>query len=348
MESFAFWCSKREGSTDRYGIDVVANFNLWMPNRSNDAPALDVGFKISHPSQKVRESERNPQDAPISICELIESISFYCPFKVDLEDFEDLSKIMKDIDVTSAIFNENCTVETTRDYRYDIIKTQHDGKDDNFYLCSFESEALSFTPRNEGTEIHFSLNQENKDDKPIYMRFRIKSQGLKGIATPSKARDRLLTSAFTKEGVIDFRFNDYRTMNRSLWRTADGTKDSHVDLSGMQVHFLLMTKANVNVKHWSDLKEVRPLEKNIWKSYLPNGSSQSNVKTSTESTEVAWHWKSKKGATDDGYKLYLLLQTNVSNWKTILMYLAILLLITIVFDGISEWVRSFIVGILCN
>ncbi len=342
MESFAFWCTRRNNSANTPSIDVVANFNLWMPNVGKGNPVLDVGFKISHVSYESQKQEAMREERASTICGLIEAISFYCPFQVDSSEVEDLSNVMKKPEVAGAIFNENCTVEANDSYLYDVIKPERDGPDARFYLCNCNSEKPACHPRSKGTEIRIRLNQENADDIPIYVRFRIDSPGLRNITIHSKAKDRLLTSAFTKEDVIDFRFNDYRTMDAELVRIIDGIAKENVTIEHMQVHFLLMTKAIVDVKHWSELKEVRPLERHIWSSYLPASITLSASDTRPENTEVAWHWKSTKDTAVDGYKLYLLLQSHVSNFKTIIMYLLILLIITIVFDAISEHVRSLL------
>lgn len=118
------------------------------------------------------------------------------------------------------------------------------------------------------------------------MRFRLYIDQNSGLAKRNDSRDRLFTSAFSREEAIDLRINDYRTLSDEMREKVDGVDPDAYPLKSVTVHTLLMARTSVAVESFEDLHEKRLLEgDSVWGGYLPEGLSASDV--------VAWHWKKK-------------------------------------------------------
>ena len=81
MKSFALWCDAKNAG-ESTGVKVLMNFNLWAEAEKGEShTVLDVGVMLI-PEEK---SSKRKQ-----ICEVVKSISFYCPFPLEKKNFENL------------------------------------------------------------------------------------------------------------------------------------------------------------------------------------------------------------------------------------------------------------------
>lgn len=79
MKSFALWCDAKNAG-ESTGVKVLMNFNLWAEAEKGEShTVLDVGVMLI-PEEK---SSKRKQ-----ICEVVKSISFYCPFPLEKKNFE--------------------------------------------------------------------------------------------------------------------------------------------------------------------------------------------------------------------------------------------------------------------
>lgn len=324
MKSFALWCDARNAN-DSARIRVLMNFNLWVESEKKKSKTfLDVGVMLLPSAADSMEQE--------SVGDVVKSISFYCPFLLEEKDFEDLFSKM-DEKTVGAIFNDRCEC-TKPDSRPVNLITLHNGDPcRRFLLCKCEpgtkTVQLIKSDSGKGTIIKILIDS-NVGASPVYYRFRLSGDFISSLVAVSHSKDKLLTSAFAQEEVIDFRFNDYRTLDDDrVSENIDEKAQGCVPIEGMAVHFLLMSLATVDVDSGCPGgKGRRLLEKDIWNNYAPCEDELDDV--------AAWHWSKQLKRASDGYKVDLRLRRHICNWKTIMLYIFWLFVIDFVFNLIEN------------
>ncbi|WP_169172993.1 hypothetical protein [Bifidobacterium oedipodis] len=317
------------------------NFNLWAEHtEKNPEVALDVGVMLL---PKPSESSTTP-----TVGTYVKGISFYCPFSVDDKSCTDLIDQV-DARTIGAIFNDQCKSADSDNKEWKEVTLQNGSPCEEFYFCKCKR---TYHDEDSGTTIEIDVPKDVPQPWPVYFRFRLRGEGIRQLLTISHSKDQLLTSAFSKEEVVDFRFNDYRTLDDDTVRSKlDENAKGCVPVDGkIPIHFLLMSHATVDVDSGdvTGLKERRLLEEEIWDRYAPNWKHEETGifkkrknhqpdKSRTSLEEVtAWHWKKTIDKPSDGYKMYLRLRLHVSNYGTIARYLVILFFITVVFDSLEQ------------
>ena len=340
MNSFAFWCRPNEGGgedrVDGRGIEAMVNINLWIADSlehgKSSTTAFDFGLMLSSACSDGQDDGKAGDTAQgdeksedlkgdVSILDSIKGISLYCPFKIDKSCFSDLMpKLNKE--TLGAIFNDRCRVyEVDFTSRYVEVNLANDESRGPFLLLSCD--ALKFEECDGGAATVINIDfphiarEVGGESRRVYVRFRLYIDQNSGLAKRNDSRDRLFTSAFSREEAIDLRINDYRTLSDEMREKVDGVDPGAYPLKSVIVHTLLMARTSVAVESFEDLHEKRLLEgDSVWGGYLPEGLSASDV--------VAWHWRKKIDRPGDGYKMYLKLSYSVCNWGTIALYLLFL------------------------
>lgn len=353
MDSFAFWCRPKTGEKKTTGIDFtiepMVNINLWIGDDlgQKNVP-FDFGLMLTIPEKKDTEKGEASADSvdghvpanPVhyggaddvsSILDRLEGISLYCPFEVEKWQFEDLKPRLNK-ETLGAIFNDRCrVVERNFTTRFVEVNLANSKDDRPFYLLSCGTP--KFEKCNDGaTIIHIDFPritmEPDCDPARVYVRFRLNIRGDRGLIRRNDSRDRLFTSAFSREETIDLRINDYRTLGDEIREKIDATDPTNCRLGKMSVHVLLMARTNVAVESFEGLHEKRLLEgKGVWDNYLPE-----NIHPDEET--VAWHWKGDAD-TGDGYKIYLKLVHSVCNWATIGLYLLFLISLSVMTNALT-------------
>lgn len=349
MNSFAFWFRRcpKSGSEKNISISATVNVNLWVDRiheGQRSIPVyLDFGFMLQ---QNKRSTDREGQEEILadeegrvssnsttqngmSLIEQIEGISLYCPFSVQESDCIDLFKSLRNANTLGAIFNDGCNASNgNRNDHYVEVKLDNDNEP--FYLLSYEKPEIISQSNGSIVRISFPTlpkNIKNKAGK-VYVRFRLTIGNKTGLISSNDSRDKILTSALSREEVIDFRLNDYRTLDDKIRERISGDADDVCRPSSVTIHTLLMANSSVDVDSFETLHEKRLLEGgSSWKDYAPNGEPKEIV---------AWHWKRKLDKAGEGYKLYLKLKINVCNRGTIALYLLFLALFSVFTNAASD------------
>lgn len=333
MNSFAFWCRPKEGgeesNSSAHEVEAMVNINLWIAGGQGEGrkgpTAFDFGLMLSlgtadaHGEANLKSGAVEEENA--SVLNLIKGISLYCPFKIKGDHFFDLMPRLNK-ETLGAIFNDRCRVsEVDFSSRYVVVNLANDEDKGEFLLMSCEDFRLEECDAGAATVINIDFPRVAKEvsesARRVYVRFRLSIDHDSALIRRSDSRDKLFTSAFSREEAIDLRINDYRTLTDEIREKVDGVDPDAYRLSAVTVHTLLMARTGVAVESFEDLHEKRLLEGgNVWGGYLPEGLTASDV--------VAWHWKKRLKAPGDGYKMYLKLSCSVCNWTTIGLYLLFL------------------------
>lgn len=351
MKSFGFWLeSEDKPDIESLSIDVLLNFNLWCEPSSGAGRDLDFGFKLS----RAVDSEGADERGSYSIPKHVNAFVLYCPFSLDKKQVFDLYDVLisSQSRVLGAVFNEKCKVTSTDSKPYASVEFLG-GSNNSFTLCKI---ANSISIKNDldnvpGCFIRIALS-DNLPNGALYFRFRIIGPGVSSLVQKYDSKDSPFNSAFSRVEIVDFRFNDYRTLPDCANNRVEAMHPSF-RLNTMQAHFLLMADSGVDVDSGVTLKEKRLLEDGLWDDYLKVGHSvsesmrfDSRSAASDFSNLVAWHWKKGDLTPVDGYRMYLKLRIHVCNFKTIVKYLAYLFGITVLFDVLERPVIDFLLFML--
>lgn len=347
MKSFGFWLeSEDKPDIEPLSIDVLLNFNLWCEPSSGAGRDLDFGFKLS----RAVDSEDAGGHGSYSLPKHVDAFVLYCPFSLDKKQVFDLYDVLisSQSRVLGAVFNEKCKVTSSDSKPYASVEFPG-GSNDSFTLCKIaNSISIEDTPDDvPGCFIRIAL-PGTLPDGALYFRFRIKGPGISSLVQKYDSKDSPFNSAFSRVEIVDFRFNDYRTLPDCANNHVEA-KHSSFRLNTMQAHFLLMADSGVDVDSGVTLKEKRLLEDGLWDDYLKVGHSASESKrfgrhraASDFSNLVAWHWKKGDLAPVDGYRMYLKLRIHVCNFITLVKYLFYLFVITVSFDVAEKPVVDFL------
>jgi hypothetical protein len=304
MKSIAIWYKPSE-IEDAYLENVELHFNLWkLPNGSSDyLRFLDIGIKLDN-------------------TKAISELKLYFPFKLESQDFEDIiHRFITKPDLVSAIFNENyktTSYATSKTYK---ITDSNDEFVFNVYQTSKED--ISFEDKYSGTIVKIKCPES---DKKTYFRFRIKGPYLDSLSTIQKPSNSFIQSAFSKTEMVDFRVNEARDLNQSLLEEINKERKLKIK----KAHFFFICSYNEDVlgSH-QPYSSCRNLENYRWIDYV-------GVENLRNQIFLAYQWKQDENRND----LNILIKTKFekSSWKTILLYLAVLLVLTVVFNLISNWI----------
>ena len=299
MESFAFWYEQpdanEEKDEEKADVNAVVNINLWcecgwdkkrkktnfeveMDNSKEvkGYPYLDIGFKI----ENLKKASK---------------ICFFLPFPISKKNIQDLGVKFHDTPLVDAVFNES--YDTTISSCKKTIDISHNLElQFKIYQLDIEHD-VELTPFADGTIWSFDTLNIEKDEKnyPYYFRFRIKDCPLNFLIHQYIAPGKVLQSIFSTTYMIDFRFNNIRSLNNTLIERYSSGKNKKVAIRA--VHFLLITKAYVEVSS-GNFKSIRKIEPKVWEEYV-NYNNTDDL--------VAYHYatKGEKNSGNEQSKEYI-------------------------------------------
>lgn len=319
MDSFAFWCQKKDGRTE--SVTAIMNFNLWTQCGWDKCKTfrdfLDVGFLISN-------------------LKATEKLFFYIPFEIGKEDIVDLGCKLTQSKILNAIFNENyCVTDIGNQQKHWLVKDSESStakvvfdlsllKGNNYAVQKIYGGTL--VTIDSSNVMNYSGADNNRD---FYMRFRIRCDAASFIRE-FKPKKSFLQSTIASTYIIDFRFNNLRSLDSDLIENAQSK--NHEFIYFTKLHFFLMTKADIEVDGNSCPRE---LEEDIWQNYVDNRDTadvvayHSSKKNDSHQTSLAWEYFTK-------------LKVNKSTRKIFAFYIGWLSLITITLNIISSAICKFL------
>ena len=323
MGSLAFWAQKKTAATDQ--TSAVMNFNLWSQCDEKGNSFLDIGFVVSN----IWASS---------------FLHFYIPFGTEA-DITDLSSIIKDANVIGAIFNEKYSVTDLPDTPSFWPVRDEAKKQPAFVIYSWSGHpdtAVSIRKDSSipGAFIDIDVQKIEKQLETLstastlkngdfYFRFRINipsPEGEDAIVRKYTPANTFLQSTFATTYIIDFRFNDNRSLPVSVSNAIIQKGNDFVGVS--KLHFLLMTKAHVDVETGAEGVSIRELERDIWDGYIGERFNSKDI--------VAYH-TAKKSETKQ-WEFFAKLKVNNSTTQVVLTYLVALGVITTIFNVFSTWI----------
>ncbi len=202
---------------------------------------------------------------------------------------EDLGVKFTETELVDAVFNENFSVEVSASSKTINVKpidpNDNEGEFKIYALdIAHDVEINSFTSSAgyKGTILQIPVEHivakpsvENPDDTcdTYYFRFRIKELSLDFLIHRYTPPYTALQSIFNTTYMIDFRYHNVRSLDKSLVERF--YESGHHIVNVTAVHFLLITKAYVNV-FGEHFKSTRKIERQVWKEYV-NGNNMEDL-----------------------------------------------------------------------
>ena len=302
MESFGCWyklqnnsCTEENDTSKLENRAPVPDFdlhvNFWflgdILKQKIKYRYLDIGIKI-----------KNYQS--------LSNFVFSFPFHVNSNEVIDLSSKMSNKTNASMVFNEECEIETQKEYTIVKIPDKEKKADKKLLIFPLEQaieniceyidcgDKTYIVIRFENFKKYLGKNSELEVYKDIYIRFRIKDINLQDILYfDNEPFNKSLDSAFSGTRVLDFKINEKRNIDKSITARMDLDEETLIRFS--QVHFLVMEPSSYDlIAYTKNQMTCRELEKDLWNDYL-------KVDLDSKAGHIlAYHWRMKS---EDDHKI---------------------------------------------
>lgn len=322
MNSFALWYEKAPEVQGELAATV--HFNLFNGCEWKDEPFLDVGLLLEN----------------ISVAE---NLYFFIPIDISSTEkesvLEDLGDKLRTDEVLDAVFNDSYIIQTTAGKKYFCAENCYDPNDNFMVYCldikkDLQLESFESSNAGKGTIISIITSKigsslPDKESK-CYLRFRIKNDPLSFLIHKYSSPNWGLQSVFQATYMVDFRFNNTRSIPKSLIEQMHAGNNCIVPVKAL--HFLLITKAHVSVDGTTFFR-VRTIEDGVWQNYVRNSG---NTGSHDIKDLVAYHYvdDNKDGAAEKNgmYPSELFVKFHIEK-SVVLWYI----LLTIIMEHLDLW-----------
>lgn len=300
------------------GTEFELHVNFWSLEDykyidSGTVPCLDIGIIIRY-------------------YKLVDKITFFCPFRMEKEDVEDLANKMSVKSNAGIIFNADCEIHTKDNYTIIEVGNKHLLV---FPLDQVIKEVYSLQQMEFGTKLilefqnfkkYVNSNSELKQYDTVYIRFRIKGNALKhNIYFDSEPLNKSFESAFSGTRMIDFKVNEKRNIEEKVRAEIVVNHEELAHLS--KVHFLVMEPSAYDVRSFDDQEmNCRELEEGLWDDYLgaPIDFSKGHI--------LAYHWRQLEKK--EGFNCLVKVNYSKTRAGTIFIYAMIVVALGIISSAI--------------
>ncbi|MCL3782742.1 hypothetical protein EMN47_20335 [Prolixibacteraceae bacterium JC049] len=318
MKSLALWFDPK-GERPKESPKVESHINVWkLPStkKKEFERFIDIGLLLNNTTS-------------------IKRLNIYYPTKINKEQVEDLgAKIVNSEDdkLINTLFNANFNKSQTANSDYYKISDQTGAN--LFSIYKLKESNIAVEEINHGTKI--SICFKGRVPQNTYIRIRINHDYTSLFSHIDKPSNAIFQSAFSKTEIIDFRINEARELSNELLE--------HIESDGKmyyfkKVHyFFICSSRKEYVFSHVPFVSSRQLEKERWKDYIGD-------KKIKDEAILAYHWKIKN---EEGLNDFsALVQTKYENnsSRTIVKYIFILMLLTIIFNLLSNFIYDEICSI---
>jgi len=333
--------SNEQDSKDSEAVKL--HFNLWdvYTKKNKKATFLDVGLHID-----------NVND--------VEEIMMFFPFNIDDSDVIDLHGCLSnDSELVRTIFNQNLSFDSVSHslsfVRFDgnlnspffihavpfsnpkmVLLEKKNYQYNGGYLTStliiFQKDYLECIGKAQSEQ-----SSSGRISNSGYFRFRIPLKKREIFISDYKPKHALLTGSLNKSEIVDFRVNEARSLPPELYHEKDVRK---MEFCVSKIDYFLVKDAwcEFQTSHGS-FKKARTLEKSFWSKYLLYKNSFNSLDKILENKDsmVIYHWV-KNVDKDEPFVSFSAFSKFIeqrSDWTTILAYVFVIVIISIVSNIIS-------------
>lgn len=329
MNSFAFWYEKTKNSTEI--MSATVHFNLFC-ECGWKSPVLDIGLLIDN-------------------VEVAQKLKIFLPFEVDdtrkKQHIDDLGSRLQDVRILDALFNDSYIIQKQQLDKYFIAKASFNQNDRFIVYCldvenDIRLEPFSANDIETGTTIiidttHIISATKECKIKKCYLRLRIKNHNLGFLIHKYRIPHTALQNILKTTYMIDFRYNNTRSLSKSLIEEMRDEKSSIAKVN--QLHFLLITKAYVNVSETA-FSHIRMIEHGVWAGYVADETEDRDTKEL-----VAYHYidYNKEGTSEKNgmYPSELFTKFQIEK-SVIIWYVALTILLGALGSGIVAVIQELL------
>lgn len=282
-------------------------------------------------------------------CSKLKSINIAFPSSVVLGDIAKLpSEIHSSPTTLNAIFNSRIQIISEQHVSYTEFTDLN--SNDEYFWPKKRIWKIEKCEEDKGTYIKIDIPpikhilQNSRDHKPsknryLYLRFRLLNNITNNFYEIEKPKDSLLKSAFSLTEIFDLRINEFRNVRDEVFNVIS---DQRGDLSSFnKCHCLIIRNSKDSLLFSSEIIAGARLLEGYWNKYLATRYHK------YRNTFIAYHWKtkSKEAQTVPLSSCHLLTKFSYkkNNSITILTYLFVLFLITLVFNVISSVISPIVI-----
>lgn len=263
---------------------------------------------------------------------LTRNLKIYTPFKVELDEIEDLSGKLHDPDVLRGVFNSFCEMKSHMNSYISEINYEGIPID----LIRLDTELVTIEDISEGSLIIVDFDQikEHFNNEEGYILFRLPHKSLDKLFSTKMSVDTGLKTLVTSpmlEYEYDFstRINDARLLPPQISNSKELHSQNH-----KKVLITLSVEEWLNVDS-SNCYRVSRVEKNLLGDYVP--------KSHHAESSITYQWLEKRG---DNRKTHYNFHFDISHSsvskRSIFAYLAILVCTSIVSNTLYEILKTLI------
>ncbi len=302
MKSLAIWLDENSIAPQNDSIEM--HVNLWKiaTKKNGYRRFIDIGINLLDP-------------------QTLNRLRIYVPVKLEANNvFDIVGSFINDNSLICTLFNENYrSIHKPNSKAHSI----HDNSGSfKFDIYELDQSNFHLEHRYNGTIINVMISNTS----PTYIRCRIDNTFCDQIVNIQRPSNSFFQSAFSKIEITDFRVNDVRDLNNSLLEEMNKEKIPQISKG----HFFYMISSNEEVINYQiPFINCRILEKQKWLKYIGENSLKQDEEV------LAYHWK----ISNNNFNIFVKTKFENNNWKTILWYLFVLLLLTILFDRISDYIN---------
>ncbi|MGW8158427.1 MAG: hypothetical protein ACWGKN_07875 [Desulfoprunum sp.] len=314
MNSLAIWY---KGCEPEKEIDV--HLNLWkLPSTEREGRFLDIGLNLHNSTS-------------------IDEIFIYIPFAANSKNIYDLGRTIGSSSprLLTAIFNEDYRITASTSSDYFPVKDKHDNEVFNVYAMDETNYKLE--EKHNGTIIKITLPQAVIRQKKTYLRFRITGPNLTHFSRIERDVSSILSNAFNKNEILDFRVNSARHLPNKLLEEIAQDKTFNIK----KIHFFYICSycEDYTLSH-QPFHSVRKLEDGVWGDYIQVTENLRNL--NPKETFIAYHWKDKETDSKkvDDFNVFLKTNFRDKNWTTIGKYMLYLILFAVCTGLLSNYIFS--------
>lgn len=312
QDGYAIWAVPQNVHNGIPELDV--HINIWIaPKKDNTFAYVDFGIR-TYCAKNTRE------------------ICCYVPFDFENEQFQDLSNLLTDKEIARGIFNTSCTINF--DGKTGIAELKYNAHDSNIAEVPMSIENCS-----DGSIIRFKVYSifDKLTKSELYVRFRIPNKGL-GEFLRQKS-DALHSFASALSSPIHYENYSYTVrLNESRILPSEILYNDAFQKQKVKKVILTVCASGAYIIDVSTCYKVRVLEENLYKNYVPSGSSFKNC--------MIDQWLQIKESKKD-YNLTCVLRKEDVNPKSLSIYAALVTFFSALGGGIIELIK-FILSIVCQ
>jgi hypothetical protein len=244
--------TRRSSENERVPNGSLAIWYHWAPSKKGQAPRAAIELHVNPWRLRVRKRSTDEEtflDVGLRLSDIssIADFKLYLPFHLDYpHDIVDLGKILQDRTTLMAVFNEAYFPGEP-----DAVGTfSISGAAGTKVLCCHALRpGIDFTlaPRNYGTIVHFNtdLCARFLGNTDQYIRFRIMLTGErdKAFSRMERQPDRFLLSAKPRDEVVEFRFNEQRSLPHDIGDEMTSV-DNYELFKLIAIHYFLIRESD--------------------------------------------------------------------------------------------------------